>query len=166
MKFLAAMCSSRSDQVAQSVSQLVCSKSDKTRCFTSVSPVFHLCFTSVLPVFHQCFTSVSPVFHTEWDKMFYLVGANTCTRKFHPKQQELDATEGVQNSIAVICVLNMWFTNLYFHKCRFGLPAHSSIHKQCMLCVIGRIPSFDRKNGNTLKLNLRQNSVNVCKNFV
>ena len=36
----------------------------------------------------------------------------------------------------------------------------------CMLCVIGRIPSFDRKYWYTLKSNSRQNSVNCCKNFV
>ena len=32
-----------------------------------------------------------------WDKIFYFVGANTSSRKFHPKQWESDATEGVQN---------------------------------------------------------------------
>ena len=37
----------------------------------------------------------------------------------------------------------------------------------CMLCVIDRRnPSFDRKCGNTLKSNLRQNSGNYYKNFM
>ena len=33
-----------------------------------------------------------------WDKIFYFVGAITFSQRFHPKQQESDTTEGIQNS--------------------------------------------------------------------
>ena len=35
---------------------------------------------------------------SEWDKIFYFVGAYTISRKFCPKQRKSGATEGVQNS--------------------------------------------------------------------
>ena len=89
--FLAAMSSSRSDLVTQSIRLSVClypyfyfealeANHDVLmflvyrQCFTSVSPVFHQrfasvsqvfrqCFTNVSAAFQQCFASVSPVFH-------------------------------------------------------------------------------------------------------
>ena len=76
LAFLAAMSSSRSDDVTKFVRPSVRMSpfSDieafeanldvlKFLMFPSVSPVFHLCFTGVSPVFHRCFSSVSPVFY-------------------------------------------------------------------------------------------------------
>jgi len=66
-----------------------------------------------------------------WDKIFCFVGTNIFRQKFRPKQRESDATEDVQ--IALIWVLNMGFTNLYFylwqetsfcHKKFLPMPRH------------------------------------------
>ena len=43
---------------------------------------------------------------------------------------------------------------------------HVTRKYSCMLCVIRRIPSLDRKYRDTLKSNSPQNSVNCCLNFV
>ena len=50
--------------------------------------------------------------------------------------------------------------------CSAKMSLHVTRKFSCILCVIERIPSFDRKYGNTLKSNSRQNSVNSWKNFV
>ena len=57
-----------------------------------------------------------------WDKIFYFVGANTFSQKFHPKQRESDATEGVQNSgnLGIRYVVYKFISSeLYILKCKF-----------------------------------------------
>ena len=93
---------------------------------------------------------------SSWDKKFILAIRNVLL------WQEISALEKIFLSVT----RNFLLWQLIIFSAQMFLSVTKKIISFMLCVVIGRIPSFDRKYGNTLKSNSHQNSENHCKNFV